>query len=93
MLFLTCDYKEDPKYPPTEFVLNIERDRWHAIQIADYPSITDAYNAMIQYIRENYREFPVFESSVISYLFMDGILVEGGRPYQTPECKTWREVK
>jgi hypothetical protein len=93
MFFLRCDYKEDPKVPPTRFTLKLDNRIVHRVKVKDHPDVADAYNAMIGWIKENVPHgMPILSSSTIDYLFMDGILEECGKDYQTPVIETWEKV-
>jgi len=89
--FLTCDYEEDPKVPPTKFTvkeLNIE------IKVKDHPSLQDAWIALAKAI--NAKGFTsISSSSCIDYLFMDGLLSEDDfvREYKTPEINSYKRVE
>ena len=75
MFFLSCDYHEDPKVPPTEFTVTNYGKPVLTIKVADYSSLQDTWVALEKAIVEKGIE-SLQCSSIVDYLFMDGLLEE-----------------
>lgn len=85
--FLTCDYGEDPKKPPTKFEV---RELGIVVKVADYANLQEAWCGLWRILlKKGVKSIP--SSSIIDYLFMDGLLKDELpiRAYQAPDMITW----
>ena len=74
-MFLTCDYREDPKHPPTKFTVRGQNydDVVLEVSVSDYKDLESAWHGLWDKLNEMDVE-GIMASSVIDYLFMDGLL-------------------
>jgi hypothetical protein len=75
MLYLTCDYTE-VQGPPTKFVITNLHDNSEIAKVSvdHYASLAKAYAAVGEIL--DALNQPIYASSSIDYLFMDGLLKE-----------------
>jgi hypothetical protein len=95
MLYVSCDYREDPKVPPTKFTITVlgKKKPIRVIKVAEFPSLAHAFTEIGKTVKELTGRFEAMTSSSIDYLFSDGLLSESdfAKEYKTPEINSYKK--